>query len=62
MVRGSDRKGNKNKCKSPIKGGIVNQLEEIPDEISDGEEIQEGDQEKSQDIDKNKTHRAREDQ
>ena len=42
MVRDSDRKGgNKEKGKSIISGGIVNELELIPGDLSDGEEIQE---------------------
>ena len=42
MARGLDRKGgNKKKGKSIISRGIVNELEVIDDDLSDGEEIQE---------------------
>ena len=42
MARGLDRKGgNKTKGKSIISGGIVNELELIPDDLADGEEIRE---------------------
>ena len=51
MVRKSNRK-DKEKGQSEIKGGIVNQTEEIADELSDGEEIHEGDHEKRQEMEK----------
>ena len=53
MVGNKDRKESSKKGKSTIRGGIVNQLEENPDELSDSEEIQEGDQEKSKEMEKN---------
>ena len=43
-----DKKEKSKKGKANVKGGKVNQPEEIPAEHSDGEEIQEGDQEKCQ--------------
>ena len=48
MARGLNRKGdNKKKGKSIISGGIVNKLELIPDDPSDGEGDGEDEMEKS---------------
>ena len=43
-----DKKETSKKGKDKVKGGKVNPPEEIPAEHSDGEEIQEGEQEKNQ--------------